>query len=142
MNVVFKFDPNVDMNELGTISVRVMKKNGRIVPQVSILEVETGEEERPGKGRNANFRHLIQHPFPDRLLERLHALIDGRVGADVGCVLLRCIQENLLIRNPTKAEFCSEFQLSGSWQSIHKYMDENNLNALSKANRVMIFPSV
>lgn len=72
-------------------------------------------------------------------MRRLHDLIDGRHGAAVGCVLLKCVQLNYLMRNPTQAEFCAEFQLTGSWQSVHKYMDENNLNALAKANRVVIF---
>ena len=91
------------------------------------------------KVKIANFRHLVQYPEPDRLMRRLHELIDGRNGADVGCVLMRCVQENYLMRNPTQAEFCAEFQLIGSWQSIYKYMNEDCLNALSKANRVVIF---
>ena len=89
--------------------------------------------------KSANFRHLIQHPEPDRLMQRLHKLIDGSRGADVGCVLLRCVQENYLIRNPTRAEFCSEFRLVGSWGAIHNYMDENSENALLRANKVVIF---
>ena len=98
-----------------------------------------GEPRKQHQARQASFRNLVQYPDPDRLIQRLHDLIDGRNGAAVGCVLLRCVQDNLLTRNPTQAEFCSEFQLTGSWQSIHKYMDDNNLNALSKANRVVIF---
>ena len=97
------------------------------------------EEPKKERAPAANFRHLIQYPEPERLLQRLHALIDGRRGAAVGCVLLKCVQLNYLVKNPTQAEFCSEFQLTGSWQSIHKYMDENNLNALAKANRGVIF---
>lgn len=89
--------------------------------------------------READFRQLIQHPEPERLLQRLHLLIDGRGGATVGSVLLKCKQENYLMANPTQAQFCSEFQLVGSWSAIHNYMDENNLNALEKANRIVIF---
>lgn len=85
------------------------------------------------------FRHLIQHTEADLLLERLHQLIDGCRGADVGSVLLHCVQRNYLKRKPTRKEFTSEFVLLGSWTSIHNYMDEGNLNALDRANRINIF---
>ena len=109
------------------------------VQEVMNFFLQQGEPRKVQNTLRANFRKLVQYPDADRLMMRLHQLIDGRYGADVGSVLLRCVQENLLSRNPTKAEFCAEFHLVGSWQSIHKYMDENNLNALSKANRIVIF---
>lgn len=89
--------------------------------------------------QEASFRHVIQYHEPDKLLKRLHELIDDRKGADVGCVLLCCKQKNYLIRNPTQAEFCSEFKLIGTWKAIHKYLNEGDLNALERANRVIIF---
>lgn len=88
---------------------------------------------------SASFRNLVQHPEPERLMRRLHQLIDGRSGAAVGSVLMKCIQENWLSRNPTRAEFCGEFALAGTWSAIHNYLDENNENALAKANKVVIF---
>lgn len=98
-----------------------------------------GEPTSDTKRAEASFRNIIQHPDGEELLRRLHELIDGRRGADVGCVLMHCRQQNWLSRNPTKAEFCSEFRLIGSWQSVHKYLDENNLNALERANRIVVF---
>ena len=29
--------------------------------------------------------------------------------------------------------------LIGGWRAIHNYMDDNNINALSRANKIMIF---
>ena len=138
MNINLIYDPEVDVNEVGTLMVQVMKRKGKPVARAWIQSSATATI-LPVPCKKASFLHLIQHPEPERLIQRMHALIDGRSGADVGCVLLKCIQENWLIRNPTKAEFCAEFELIGSWQSIHKYMDENNLNALTKANRIVIF---
>lgn len=84
------------------------------------------------------FRGLIQHPEPERLLQRLHDLIDGRSGAAVGSVLFKCMQEGWLSRKPTQAEFCSEFRLRGSWTAIHNYMDESNGNAWTKLQGVNV----
>jgi hypothetical protein len=66
-------------------------------------------------------------------------LIDGKKGADVGCVFLRCKQVGYITRRPTQAEFKSEFELKGTWAAIHKYMDEDSMNALDRANKVIIF---
>ena len=108
--------------------------------QVNLLN--KGEKEKKGKGKpekgNVEFRHLIQHEQAEKLLARLHQLIDGCRGADVGSVLLHCVQKNYLRRRPTRKEFMSEFELLGSWASIHKYMDEGNLNALDRANRICV----
>ena len=94
-----------------------------------------GKQEKKG---TVEFRHLIQHEQAEKLLARLHQLIDGCRGADVGSVLLHCVQKNYLRRRPTRKEFMSEFELLGSWASIHKYMDEGNLNALDRANRICV----
>ena len=85
------------------------------------------------------FYNIIQYEQPELLLEKLHQLIDERKGADVGCVLLKCLQDGYITRRPTQKEFKSEFTLDGSWTSIHNYMDDNNENALDRANRVIIF---
>lgn len=49
-----------------------------------------------------SFRSIIQYEDPDKLLNRLHQLIDKRRGADVGCVLLKAYQENYITKKPTK----------------------------------------
>ena len=42
-------------------------------------------------------------------------------------------------KKPTQAEFKSEFELKGTWAAIHKYMGEDSMNALDRANKVIIF---
>lgn len=86
-----------------------------------------------------SFRNIIQYKDPEIFLKRLHGLIDGKKGADVGCVLLKAKQENYITRNPTKDEYKSEFELIGSWSAITNYLSENNENALERANRIVIF---
>ena len=101
-----------------------------------------GASTEPGtKAQEAgpSFHSIIQYEDADMLLRRLHQLIDGRRGADVGSVLFKCLIEGLISRRPTRKEFETEFQLLGSWTSIHKYMDDNNVNALDRANKIIIF---
>lgn len=87
-----------------------------------------------------NFADIIQYPDKEKLLKRLHFLIDGKRGADVGAVLMNaCIINPYLTRKPTRLEFEAEFELIGSWQSITNYLNENSEKALQKANRVLIF---
>ena len=85
------------------------------------------------------FYKIIQHEEPEKLIKRLHQLIDGRKGADVGCVLLKCFQDGHLTRKPTQKEFESEFTLIGGWKAIHNYMNDNSANALDRANKIIIF---
>lgn len=89
--------------------------------------------------QKANFRRIIQYKDEEKLLDRLHRLIDEKGGADVGAVLLNARQKNYITRNPTKKEFESEFELKGSWSAISNYMSDNNVNALDRANRIVIF---
>lgn len=84
------------------------------------------------------FASIIQHPNKEQVLERLHGLIDGRRGADVGAVLLKARLDGYLTRNPTQAEFTSEFELIGTWSSIANYMSDNNANALDRVNKILI----
>lgn len=87
-----------------------------------------------------NFRDIIQYPDKERLIRRLHELIDGKGGADVGSVLLRAkLIDHYLTRNPKQEEYESEFKLIGHWNAIHNYLSENNLNALDRANKIVIF---
>lgn len=103
-------------------------KHKEVIP--SLKEKEKGA---------TSFRSIIQYKDPDKLLNRLHQLIDKRSGADVGCVLLKAYQDNYIGRKPTKIEFKSEFELIGSWTAITNYLNENSLKALARANRVVIF---
>lgn len=85
------------------------------------------------------FTNIIQYPDKEKLLLRLHELIDGRAGADVGCVILRAYQENYLVRLPKQKEFESEFDLIGTWSAIHNYLNDGDPRALNRSNRIVIF---
>lgn len=90
--------------------------------------------------RTPDFRNIIQFQDKDKLLKRIHELIDGKSGAEVGAVLLNAWYINpYLTRRPTQAEFESEFELIGSWSAISNYLSENNQNAIDLANKIVIF---
>ncbi len=91
------------------------------------------------RSKSISFSDIIQYDDKERLLKRLHVLIDGRRGADVGCVILRALQENYITRLPTQKEYESEFKRIGSWTAIHNYMNDKNLNALDRANKIVFF---
>lgn len=91
------------------------------------------------KKNTHTFSDIIQYEDKDRLLKRLHELIDGKGGADVGSVILQAWLTNLITRKPTRREFESEFKTTGSWTAIYKYFDDNNQNALDRANRIVFF---
>lgn len=103
------------------------------------LDTVEKEEKTVSRRAECSFRNIVQHKEPEVLLKRLHQLIDGRSGASVGSVLLKCCQDGHLIRRPTQREFESEFALIGGWTAVHKYMDDNNENALDRANQIIIF---
>ena len=114
------------------------------LPMTDIEEAEPhegGDEPgaRPRRAKETSFRHIVVYFDAEALMQRLHQLIDGRRGADVGCVLLRCIMDGYISRRPTQKEFVSEFELIGGWRAIHNYMDDNNMNALVRANKIIIF---
>lgn len=95
---------------------------------------------KPGKRAKKDFRSLIQYEDKDKLLKRLHVLIDGKGGSDVGAVLLHCLLQKYISRIPTQPEFESEFELIGTWRSIRYYVDDTNESAKYKAQNVQIFP--
>lgn len=97
------------------------------------------EDIKQATPNSQSFRNIIQHKDPEMFLKRLHDLIDGRSGADVGCVLLKAKEENHITRNPTKKEYESEFELIGSWSAITNYLNENKENALERANKIVFF---
>nr|WP_315346878.1 hypothetical protein [Hoylesella enoeca] len=96
-------------------------------------------DKKSNKQKTAKFIDIIQYHDKRKLLDRLHFLMDGKRGADVGAVLLKAQQDGLLVRIPTQAEYKSEFELIGGWSAIHNYMSDNNQNALDKANKIIIF---
>lgn len=119
-------DPNI--NNLLKAKLKLFNQNVK-----HLQEMEKKKHSTP------KFLHLILHPEPKKLLRRLHQLIDGKSGAEVGAVLMRAQQKGYLIKVPTQAEFRSEFALVGKWNAIHNYMNDNNETALAKANKIIIF---
>ena len=112
--------------------------NGQL-PQPTAAVQQTANDEPKIKAKpKPTFASIIQHSNREQVLERLHGLIDGRRGADVGAVLLKARLDGYLTRNPTRAEFRSEFNLIGTWQAIVNYMSDNNENALDRANKILI----
>lgn len=108
---------------------------------ITTQESDNNEEDeaRTQRREEASFRRIVMHSDAEALMQRLHQLIDGRRGADVGCVLLRCVTDGYISRRPTQKEFVSEFELIGAWSAIHNYMDDNSIKALDRANKIVIF---
>ena len=99
---------------------------------------QNGTQQQPGK-KQPCFRSIIQYEDKERLLDRLHALIDGKQGADVGAVLLKAKKEKYLMKCPNEKEYVSEFTLVGSWAAIKKYLNTNTPTAEGNADNIVIF---
>ena len=107
-------------------------------------ELKTSTEDIPVRRqlrhKAGDFSRLIQYGNKKKLLKRLHQLIDGQSGANVGSVIRKAIDEGYLRNEPTKADFESEFRLIGSWQAIHNYFHfEADNGKLIRAERIVIF---
>lgn len=89
----------------------------------------------------ATFADLIQHQDKEKILSRLHELIDGRGGSDVGSILAKAIWDGYLKREPTQEEYKSEFNLIGSWEGIRKYFAgfKDDDKKLQRALDIIIF---
>ena len=125
---------------INTYFLRIYEKANDLCRVISECENFLPPKKTKKEKKVSNFRDIIQYQDKERLIKRLHELIDGKSGADVGSVLLNAIHiSHYLTRNPTKAEYESEFDLIGSWTAIHNYLDENDLNALDRANKIVIF---
>ncbi len=130
------FDKDMTMQVVDTKS---MADEDSFKRREALIKEKVKNEQVPNISENRIFHTIIQHEEPEKLIKRLHQLIDGRKGADVGCVLLKCFQDGHLTRKPTQKEFESEFTLIGGWKAIHNYMSDNNENALDRANKIIIF---
>ena len=97
-------------------------------------EIQTGKTKAKKK-----FADIIQYPDTNKLLERLHFLIDGKKGAAVGAVLQKAKMSGYLTKYPGRKEFESEFELIGSWSGISNYFNENSNKCLAKSADVIIF---
>ena len=105
-----------------------------------LSEQEQPERQYQQRHKAGDFSGLIQIGNKKKLLKRLHELIDGKSGADVGSVIRKAVDEGYLRNEPTKADFESEFELRGSWQAIHSYFHfELDNGKLIRANQIVIF---
>lgn len=123
--------------------IRDLKDSMEDLTKTYGIEIET-ENENTASANKANrrtgkFIDIIQYSNKTKFLIRLHELIDRKGGADVGCVILRALQMNYITRKPTQKEVTSEFKIVGCWSAVHNYMDENNQNALDRANKIVFF---
>lgn len=108
-----------------------------------VYGIEEDRHDSVTKPRNASsFSDIIQYEDKDRLLKRLHELIDGKGGADVGSVVFRAYQLKWITRKPTRKEFESEFKTKGCWTAIYKYLNETNGNACYRANNIVFFDAL
>jgi hypothetical protein len=125
------------MDAITLCSISLKQRYDELVQLMEEYDKPTKKLSRKNK---ANFADIIQYHDKKKLLARLHFLIDGKRGAEVGAVLMNaCIINPYLTRKPTRSEFEAEFELIGSWQAITNYMNENSEKALQKANKIIIF---
>ncbi len=105
---------------------------------------KTSSEDKATR-EESSFYNIILYSDKDKLVKRLHQLIDGNKGAYVGSVLYKADKKRYIRNIPTQDEFESEFRLVGSWQAIYNYAkpnmnNDNKLqNAIKKAEDVIIF---
>lgn len=120
---------------------------------VEAPESSTGTTTRPAADEAENKPARRNKPQPDfktiiqpkngktkeEILARLHELINGNSGSDVGAVFYKAYHDKYLIKKPNEKLFRSEFQLIGSWKAIAAYMRETNNNAKVRADQITIF---
>lgn len=104
---------------------------------------ETKQTIRQTRHKKGDFNALIQYKDKEKLLKRLHYLIDGKGGAYVG-VVIRKAMDMKYITKPTKGDYVSEFELIGTWQAIHNYFnwehgDTREIGILEKMEGICIF---
>lgn len=106
------------------------------------------DNETPQRNKKQpSFRSIIQYEDKEKLLNRLHFLIGGKRGADVGAILLQAKVEGYLMRTPNRAEFENEFgkltddensTAKSKWEAIRKYLDSENSTAINKCSSMNI----
>ena len=123
-------------------TTRLICDNPNIVEMCK--DIENGLKEYPtnkGKKKNPSFLDIIQYEDKEKLLKRLHFLIDGKGGRDVGFVFVRAkFIDHFITRYPTEEEYESEFKLIGTWSGISNYFYKEEENkVLSSAYDIVIF---
>lgn len=130
-----KYIVKEELTGLDELSINIDALNGE-----QSQHEESNEDDVVSKPKKQPiFRDCIQYNDPDKLLQRLHQLIDGKSGAKVGAVLLKAKKDKFLSKCPSKKEFESEFTLIKSWSAIKKAMNTNTNSADNNANDIVIF---
>ena len=64
----------------------------------------------------------------DRVISRLHELLDGKGGQQVALILAAVMYKyHYIISMPTERQYASEFQLKGVWRSVTDYLKNHTL---------------
>ncbi|WP_287676776.1 hypothetical protein [Bacteroides sp.] len=76
------------------------------------------EEEK----EDTSFRSLIQYEDKDKLLERLHFLIDPnpKKGSLIAAIIQKAYIDKYILELPNEATFRSEFKLDCTWEAVRK----------------------
>ena len=132
------------VNSLDTEMQKWEKDFSRLIYDVEMFIIEYCPQKGKNtkKDKNPNFRDCIQYKDKEELINRLHELIDGKQGCDVGYVLLKCRIDGLTTRNPTRAEMESEFPSVNYDSSVRNYLTEDSLSdngKVAKAGQIVIF---
>lgn len=69
-----------------------------------------------------SFRNLIQYEDKDKLLERLHFLIDPipQKGSLIAAIIQKAHIDGYILELPNEATFKSEFKLECTWEAVRK----------------------
>ena len=138
------------VNSLDTEMQKWEKDFSRLIYDVEMFIIEYCQQEGKNtkktriqkKDKNTDFRNCIQCRDKEGLINRLHELIDGKQGRDVGYVLLKCRIDGLITRNPTGAEMEIEFPSVIYDSSVRNYLTEDSLSdngKVVKAGQIVIF---
>ena len=138
-NIKVILDDEAVSKAIDTYFLRIYEKANDLCRVMAVAEKYIPQ--KPKKKVKSCFADIVQYHDKEQLIKRLHELIDGKGGADVGSVLFKASEDRLLTRVPTQAEFKSEFTLIGGWSAIHNYMvfDPNDNNKLTRAFNIKIF---
>lgn len=72
--------------------------------------------------KDTSFRSLIQYEDKDKLLERLHFLIDPnpKKGSLIAAIIQKAYIDGHILELPNEATFRSEFKLDCTWEAVRK----------------------
>lgn len=126
---------------------KLLKRHGNVTAQPKVEEQQPNTKPSKRSKKEHCFRDIVQYNDKDALMNRLHQLIDGKGGADVGAILLQAKIDGFLMRVPNRAEFENEFgkltddensKAKSKWEAIRKYLDDEEDIAINKCSSMNI----